>query len=72
MAKVNPGQKRYSSELKERATKMVLDLRAQSSPTVVSQFSTAEARRSIDAARRSAVVERARSKRALSSSLVQS
>jgi hypothetical protein len=72
MAKVNPGQKRYPSELKERATKMVLDLRAQSSPTVVSQFSTAEARRSIDAARRSAVVERARSKRALSSSLVQS
>jgi hypothetical protein len=72
MAKVNPGQKRYPSELKERAAKMVLDLRAQSSPTVVSQFSTAEARRSIDAARRSAVVERARSKRALSSSLVQS
>jgi hypothetical protein len=29
MAKVNPGQKRYPSELKERATKMVLDLRAQ-------------------------------------------
>lgn len=73
MAKVNRGQKRYPSELKERATKMVLDLRAQSSPTVVvSQFSTAEARRSIDAASCSAVVERARSKRALSSSLVQS
>jgi transposase len=29
MAIVNPGQKRYPSELKERATKMVLDLRAQ-------------------------------------------
>src|ERR1019366_1545293 len=29
MAKVNPGQKRYPSELKERAIKMVLDLRAQ-------------------------------------------
>jgi hypothetical protein len=70
MAKVNHGQKRYPSELKERVTKMVLDLRVQSSPTVVSQFSTAEARRSIDAARPSAVVERARSKRALSSSLV--
>ena len=73
MAKVNPVQKRYPSELKERATKMVLDLRAQSRSTVVvNQFSTAEARRSIDAARRSAVVDRARSKRALSSSLVQS
>ena len=29
MAKEKPGQKRYPSELKERATKMVLDLRAQ-------------------------------------------
>ncbi len=73
MARVNPVQKRCPPELKERATKMVFDLRAQSSPTiVVSQSSTAEARRSIDAARRSAVVERARSKRALSSSFVQS
>jgi transposase len=29
MAKSKPGQKRYPSELKERATKMVRDLRAQ-------------------------------------------
>jgi transposase len=29
MAKEKPGQKRYPSELKGRATKMVLDLRAQ-------------------------------------------
>ena len=29
MAKIKPGQKRYPPELKERATKMVRDLRAQ-------------------------------------------
>jgi transposase len=29
MAKVNPGQKRYPPELKERATRMALDLRAE-------------------------------------------